>query len=81
MKSNAIVKSLRRILDLDDKGKKKDALRKVLDKLKKNQIKLKKKLEDAKGGKERKRLAASLKVNRVHRRKGLKALRKLGRKE
>lgn len=81
MKSNAIVKSLRRILDLDDKGKKKDALGKVLGKLKKNEIKLVKKLEDARSGKERKGLAASLKVNRVHRRKGLKALRKLGRKE
>ena len=83
MKTKDIVKSLGNALGLDSKKKKKklDALRKILKKLKKKEIRLKEKHKVAKSGKERKALAAKLKVNRIHRKKGVKVLRQLSGKE
>ncbi|MDP6788279.1 MAG: hypothetical protein QF830_04660 [Rhodospirillales bacterium] len=79
MKTKDIVKSLGAALDLDNKKKKKkaDALRKILKKLKKKEINLKERRKAAKSGKEKSALAAKLKVNRAHRKKGVKVLRKL----
>jgi hypothetical protein len=84
MKTKDIVKSLGGALDLDSKKKKKkkvDALRKILKKLKKKEIRLKEKHKAAKSGKERKALEDKLKVNRTHRKKGVKVLRELSGKK
>jgi hypothetical protein len=77
MKTKDIAKSLRRAVDRDG-GKKKGAIKKVLKKLKQKDIKLKKQLDAAKKGKEKKAILAKLKVNRAHRKKGVKILRDLG---
>ena len=55
--------------------------RKILKKLKKKEIKLKEKYKATKSAKEKKALVAKLKVNRTHRKKGVKVLRKLSGKE
>ena len=81
MKTSTVVNSLRDILDLGSKKKKKAALKKILKKLKKKQIGLKKKLAATQGDKGKKALTAKLKVNHTHRKKGLKALRMLNGKE
>lgn len=70
MKTKNIVKALRDILDLDNRKKKKNALVKILKRLKKNETALKKKIGDAKGGKQKKSLLAQLKVIRAQRKKG-----------
>jgi len=77
MKTKDIVDSLGSALDLDSKKKKKkaDALKKILKKLKKKGIRLKERHKAAKSAKEKKALVAKLKVNRAHRKKGVKALR------
>lgn len=77
MKTKAIFKSLRNALDKKKDKKKKDALESVLKKLKRKEAKLKAKVEDAKGGKEKKALVAKLKVNQAHRKKGEKVLGKI----
>ena len=83
MKTKDIVKSLGSALDLDNKKKKKkaDALRKILKKLKRKETNLKERLKGAKSGKEKSALVAKLKVNRAHRKKGVKVLRKLSSKK
>ena len=81
MKSKGIVKSLKNIINISSKKKKRDALKKILKKLKKREITLKKKAGDAKSGKEKNALVAKLKVIRAQRKKGIKALRKLSGKE
>ena len=82
MKTKDILRSLGAALDLDGKKKRKvEALRKILKKLKKKEINLKEKYKAAKSAKEKKALAAKLKVNRTHRKKGVKVLRKLSGKE
>lgn len=82
MKSGKIIKYLQDALNLDDdKAKKKTALMKIIDKMKKKDRKLKAKLADAKTDKEKADILAKLKVNRAHRKKGVKAYRKLNGKE
>ena len=76
MKSSKIVKYLQAALDKDN-AKKKGALKKIIDKMKKKDRKLKAKLAAAKDEKERAAIVAKLKVNRAHRKKGVMALRKL----
>ena len=83
MKTKDIFVSLGKALGLDSKKKKKkvDALRNILKKLKKKEIKLKEKQKAAKGGKEKNALVDKLKVNRAHRKKGVKVLRELSGKK
>lgn len=77
MKNRDIIKSLQRAFDLDNTKEKKAALKKALKKLKKKQIKFKRKLEDAKSSLEKSKIEAKLKINQLHRKKGMKALREL----
>lgn len=81
MKTKGIIKSLKNIINLSGKKKKKDSLKKILKKLRKREVMLKKKIEGASGGKEKNALEAKLKVIRAQRKKGIKALRKLSGKE
>lgn len=80
MKSSKIVKYLHQALNQGE-AKKKAALKKIIDKMKKKDRKLKAKLAAAKNDKERAVITSKLKVNRAHRKKGVKALRKLNGKE
>lgn len=80
MKNSKIAKYLHEALNKDN-AKKKAALKKIIDKMKKKGRKLKANLSAAKTDKERKAIAAKLKVNRAHRKKGVKAYRKLSGKE
>lgn len=83
MKTKDIIKSLGSTFNIGGKKKKKkiDALKKVLRKLKKKEIRLREKQKAAKSGKEKKALVAKLKVNRAHRKKGVKVLRELSGKK
>jgi len=76
MKSSKIVKYLNEALNQNN-AKKKTALKKIIDKMKKKDRKLKAKLIAAKSDKEKASITAKLKVNRAHRKKGVKAYRKL----
>ena len=76
MKVKKLVQGLSDALDLDKNKKKKTALRQILAKMKKKEIALKKELSSA-SGKKKKDIEAHLKVNHAHRKKGVKALRKL----
>lgn len=80
MKNSKIAKYLHKALGKDD-AKRKDALIDILAKMKKKERKLKDKLDSAKSDKEREEIANKLKVNRAHRRKGIKAYRQLMGKE
>lgn len=80
MKSSKIVKYLHEALNMD-KAKKKSALKKIIDKMKKKDRKLKANLSAAKTDKEREAIKAKLKVNRAHRKNGVKAYRKLSGKD
>jgi hypothetical protein len=72
MKTKGIGKKLRSVIDGGDK--KKGALKKVLKKLKKRDLALNGKLKGTKDDKTKKELHAKIKINRAHRKKGLKAL-------
>ena len=76
MKNSKIAKYLHEALN-QDSAKKKAALKKIINKMKKKQRKLKDKLAAAKTEKERAAIMAKLKVNRAHRKKGVKAFREL----
>lgn len=80
MKNSKIAEYLHKALSQDD-TKRKDALRDILAKMKKKDRKLKDKLDSAKNDKERDEIANKIKVNRAHRRKGIKAYRLLTGKE
>ena len=79
MKTKGIGETLKAVLDGAGPGgkKQKNALKKILRKLKKRDIALTRKLEEAKDDKAGKGLRAKLKINRAHRKKGLKALANL----
>lgn len=80
MKSSKLINYLQEALRQDD-DKKKAALKKILSKMKKKSRKLKAKLATAQDEKERAEIVDKLKVNRAHRKKGVKAYRKLNGKE
>ncbi|OEJ65904.1 hypothetical protein [Magnetovibrio blakemorei] len=80
MKNSKIAKYLHKALGQDD-AKRKDALIDILAKMKKKDRKLKDKLAEAKNDKERDEITNKIKVNRAHRRKGIKAYRELMGKE
>jgi len=71
-----MIDSLSDALDLNKKKRKKAALQTILGKMKRKELSLKKNLSSA-SGKEKKRLQSSIKVSKAHRKKGIKALRKL----
>jgi len=60
-----------------EKSKEIAALKKAQKALNKRKKQLKKDLESAEGGKERKRIEDRLEVNRAHRKKALKLIRKI----
>jgi len=76
MKMPKMIDDLRDALDMNKKKRKKEALQNILKKMKKKELSLKKSLSSA-SGKEKKRLQDSIKVSKAHRKKGIKALRKL----
>jgi len=76
MKTSKIIKYLKKALNKGD-AHKKDALRDILDKMKKKERKLKNRLEKSTDEAERALLLEKLKVNQAHRKKGVEALRKL----
>lgn len=80
MKNSKIAKYLHKALSQDD-TKRKNALIDILAKMKKKERKLRDKLASAKSDKDREEIANKLKVNRAHRRKGIKAYRELMGKE
>jgi len=80
MKSSKLIKYLHEALSQDNADKK-AALRKIINKMKKKDRKLKDALAAARSDKEKAAIKAKLKVNRAHRKKGAKAFRKLSGKE
>jgi len=76
MKSSKIVKYLQDALGQDN-SKKKGAIKKIIDKMKKKDHRLKEKLASAKSDKDKSAIKAKIEVNRAHRKKGVKAYRKL----
>ncbi len=77
MKVEKMVGVLGDILEMGKSKRKKAGLRHILAKMKKKEVALKKALASASSDKEKKKLNTSLKVNHAHRKKGVKALRKL----
>lgn len=78
MDAKDLFKTLKKALKADDlkTSKQTAAVKKALKKLNKHKKKLKSDLAAATGDKERKRIEDRLKVNRAHRKKALKFLRK-----
>lgn len=76
MKVSKLVEGLGDVLDMGKKKKKKAALKALLAKMKGKDVALKKAIAAA-SGKEKKRLQSAFAVNRAHRKKGVKELRKL----
>ena len=80
MDAKDLYKKLKKAIDADDAKTSKQvaAVKKALKKLNKHKKQLKKDLETAASDKERNRVEDRLKVNRAHRKKALKFLRKRG---
>jgi uncharacterized protein YlxW (UPF0749 family) len=74
-----IVKRVKKALKSGDVDRSEEiaALKKAQEALNERKKQLKKDLESAKGGKERKRIEDRLEVNRAHRKKALKLIRKI----
>ena len=79
MDAKDILKRVKKALKAGDVEKSEEiaALKKALEALNKRKKQLKRDLESAKGGKERKRIEDRLEVNRAHRKKALKLIRKI----
>lgn len=78
-----IVKRVKKALKAGDVEKSEEiaALKKALEALNKRKKQLKRDLESADGGKERKRIEDRLEVNRAHRKKALKLIRKINKND
>ena len=79
MDAKDILKRVKRAMKAGDLKKSEEiaALKKAQEALNERKKQLKKDLESAKGGKERKRIEDRLEVNRAHRKKALKLIRKI----
>jgi predicted nucleic acid-binding Zn-ribbon protein len=79
MDAKDILKRVKKALKAGDVEKSEEisALKKALEALNKRKKQLKRDLESADGGKERKRIEDRLEVNRAHRKKALKLIRKI----
>ncbi len=79
MDAKDILKRVKKALKAGDVEKSEEiaALKKALEALNERKKQLKKDLESANGGKERKRIEDRLEVNRAHRKKALKLIRKI----
>ncbi|GAB6052369.1 hypothetical protein JCM17960_11890 [Magnetospira thiophila] len=77
MKVAKLVSKLNDVLDRDGKKKKKEALKKVLKKMKDKEVALQKKLEHCDSDKDRSDIERQIKVSKAQRQKGIKALRAL----
>jgi transcription elongation GreA/GreB family factor len=79
MDAKDILKRVKKAMKVGDLKKFEEiaALKKALKALNERKKQLKKDLESAKGGKERKRIEDRLEVNRAHRKKALKLIRKI----
>jgi uncharacterized protein YlxW (UPF0749 family) len=78
-----IVKRVKKALKSGDVDRSEEiaALKKAQEALNERKKQLKKDLESAKGGKERKRIEDRLEVNRAHRKKALKLIRKINKND
>jgi len=83
MDAKDILKRVKKALKSGDVEKSKElaALEKAQKALNKRKKQLKKDLESAEGGKQRKRIEDRLEVNRAHRKKALKLIRKIKKKD
>ena len=83
MDAKDILKRVKKALKAGDVEKSEEisALKKALEALNKRKKQLKRDLESAKGGKERKRIEDRLEVNRAHRKKALKLIRKINKND
>jgi len=83
MDAKDILKRVKKALKSGDVEKSKElaALEKAQKALNKRKKQLKKDLESAEGGKQRKRIEDRLEVNRAHRKKALKLIRKIKKKK
>lgn len=79
MDAKDILKRVKKAMKAGDLKKSEEiaALKKALKALNERKKQLKKDLESADGGKERKRIEDRLEVNRAHRKKALKLIRKI----
>jgi hypothetical protein len=79
MKSRELLKKLQSLLNADQREQleRRDALKKLLKKLRKRRDALKKDLENAESRSERKRIRKELEILKVQRRKGVTLLREL----
>lgn len=76
MKNSKIINYLHEALNYDG-AKKKDAFKKIIEKIKKKEQELKMRLAAAKSEEDKAAIMVKLKVNRAHRKKGAQALRSL----
>jgi predicted nucleic acid-binding Zn-ribbon protein len=83
MDAKDILKRVKKALKAGDVEKSEEisALKKALEALNKRKKQLKRDLESADGGKERKRIEDRLEVNRAHRKKALKLIRKINKND